>query len=165
VTTREEHEDILEIPNLEACHGTHDPKLIIIISISSSSSSSMEMVILINICCSLSYIRSITCNNMTVPVNLVSVSETVGDIALVSSANAGAVDMALRGSVLWLYSINAVLIGTVATRECITALCFSGAPEGLSVNIIAAGLASGAIRLETFLIHFVLCKYVRDKAR
>ena len=91
---------------------------------------------------------------MTVPVHLVSVSETLGDIALVSSANAGAAEIALGGSVLSLYSINAVLIGTVATRETITALCFSGAPEGVSVNVIAAGLASGAIRLETLLIYF-----------
>ncbi|GFG30500.1 hypothetical protein Cfor_08123, partial [Coptotermes formosanus] len=95
----------------------------------------------------LSYVRSISCNDMTVPVNLVSVSETLGDVALVSNVNAGAVETALGGSVLSLYSINAVLVGTVATRESITALCFSGAPEGVSVNIIAAGLANGAIRL------------------
>ena len=107
------------------------------------------MVTLIHIFCSLSYICSISCNNMTVPIHLVSVSETLGDIALVGSAKAGAAEIALGGSVLSLYSINAVLIGTVATRESITALCFSGAPEGVSVNVVAAGLASGAIRLET----------------
>jgi hypothetical protein len=125
----------------------------------------MVMVILIDIFCSLSYVRSISCNDMTVPVNLVSVSETLGDVALVSNVNAGAVETALGGSVLSLYSINAVLVGTVATRESITALCFSGAPEGVSVNIIAAGLANGAIRLETFLFGFALSKHLCDKAK
>jgi hypothetical protein len=89
--------------------------------------------------CSLSYIRHISGNNMTVPMNLVSVSETLGDIATVSSA-------ALEGSMLRLHSINAVPIGTVTMRDSITALCFSGSPEGVSVNVIAAGLANGAIR-------------------
>jgi len=89
-------------------------------------------------------------------VNLVSVSETLGDIAVVSSANPGTLEAPLGGSLLRLHSINAVLIGTVATRDSITALCFSCAPEGVSVNVIAAGLASGAIRLETLLIHFDL---------
>ena len=83
---------------------------------------------------------------MTMPVNLVSVSETLGDIAMVCSANAGGVEPAMGGSLLRLHSINAVPIGTVATRDNITAICFSGAPEGVSVNVIAAGLASGAIR-------------------
>ena len=123
------------------------------------------MVILFDIFHSLSYIRSISCNNMTVTVRLVSVSETLGDIALVSSANAGAAEITQRGSVLSLYSINAVLIGTVDTRESITALCFSGAPEGVSVNIIAAGLASGAIRLGTLLIYFVLSKPMHNKGK
>jgi hypothetical protein len=91
---------------------------------------------------------------MTMPVNLVSVSETLGDIATVSNANAGSLEAALGGSLLRLHSINAVPIGTVAMKDSITALCFSGAPEGVSVNVIAAGLASGAIRLETFLIYF-----------
>jgi hypothetical protein len=93
---------------------------------------------------------------MTMPVNLVSVSETLGDIATVSSANGGTLEATLGGSFLRLHSINAVPIGTVATREPITALCFSGAPEGVSVNVIAAGLASGAIRLETFLVYSIL---------
>jgi hypothetical protein len=79
-------------------------------------------------------------------VNLVSVSETLGDIALVSSASAGTLEAALGGSMLRLHSINAVPIGTVAMRDSITALCFSGSPEGVSVNVIAAGLANGAIR-------------------
>jgi hypothetical protein len=110
--------------------------------------------------CSLSYIRCISGNNMTMPVNLVSVSETLGDIATVSSANAGTLEAALGGSLLRLHSINAVPIGTVAMKESITALCFSGAPEGVSVNVIAAGLASGAIRLESFLIYFGLSYYI-----
>ena len=83
---------------------------------------------------------------MIKPVNLVSVSETLGDIAMVSSANAGTLEAPLGGSLLRLHSINAVPIGTVATRDNITAICFSGAPEGVSVNVIAAGLANGVIR-------------------
>ncbi|XP_069691772.1 lysosomal-trafficking regulator isoform X2 [Periplaneta americana] len=95
----------------------------------------------------LSYVRCISGNNMTMPVNLVSVSETLGDIAMVSSAGASSMETTLGGSLLRLHTINAVPIGTVATRDSITAICFSGAPEGVSVNVIAAGLASGAIRL------------------
>lgn len=31
--------------------------------------------------------------------------------------------------------------------ERVTCVCYSGAPEGISVNCVAAGLASGAVRL------------------
>lgn len=53
----------------------------------------------------------------------------------------------VNGSSLSLHSINAVFVGTVNIPEQITAVCFSTAPEGLSVNVIATGLFDGTIRL------------------
>lgn len=53
----------------------------------------------------------------------------------------------VKGSSLTLHTVNADFVGTVNTHEQITAVCFSSAPEGLSVNVIATGLFNGTIRL------------------
>ncbi|XP_034250095.1 lysosomal-trafficking regulator isoform X2 [Thrips palmi] len=53
----------------------------------------------------------------------------------------------VKGSSLSLHTVNAALVGTVNISEQITAVCFSTAPEGLSVNVIATGLFNGSIRL------------------
>lgn len=37
--------------------------------------------------------------------------------------------------------------GSVKVPERVTCVCYSNAPEGISVNCVAAGLASGAVRL------------------
>lgn len=52
----------------------------------------------------------------------------------------------VRGSSLSLHTVNATFVGTINTLEQITAVCFSTAPEGLSVNVIATGLFNGTIR-------------------
>lgn len=44
-------------------------------------------------------------------------------------------------------TINGVLVGQVSVVEKVCCLCYSNAPEGISVNVIAAGLETGAIRL------------------
>ena len=93
------------------------------------------------------YVRSIILNG---PVQLVEISKTSGDIACINTSEEGdkSNDESTK-SVLSLYSINGK---EVASRSCepkITALTFSSAPEGLSVNVIATGhgLRTGVIRL------------------
>nr|CAD7196152.1 unnamed protein product [Timema douglasi] len=90
---------------------------------------------------SLTYVRSLP-DTTGSPVRLVAVSETLGDIATVLSDPGRE-----TGSILRLHTINTVPVGEVASKETITALCFSSAPEGVSVNVMAAGLDTGAIRL------------------
>lgn len=53
----------------------------------------------------------------------------------------------VKGSSLALHTVNAAFVGVVNISEQITAVCFSTAPEGLSVNVIATGLFNGSIRL------------------
>lgn len=94
--------------------------------------------------------RSITCPN-NCPVNLLTVSETLGDIAAVhdcSQSNRNESTSRSESSVceLRVYTINARPIGKIAMCSKITSLCYSNAPEGVSVNVIATGLDSGIIR-------------------
>ncbi|KAK3927653.1 Lysosomal-trafficking regulator [Frankliniella fusca] len=53
----------------------------------------------------------------------------------------------VKGSSLTLHTINTVFIGRIDMPEQITAVCFSTASEGLSVNVVATGLFNGTIRL------------------
>ncbi|GLH06434.1 Neurobeachin [Gryllus bimaculatus] len=85
----------------------------------------------------LSYVRSVP--KVGSPVNLVCISETMGDVATVCHSSSS--------STLRLYTINTSLVGSVNSPIPITALCFSSAPEGISVNVIATGLANGAVSL------------------
>ncbi|XP_061172369.1 lysosomal-trafficking regulator-like isoform X2 [Saccostrea echinata] len=86
----------------------------------------------------LCYVRSITSHLS--PVRVVAISSTLGDIASVSQKG--------PGSQLMLHSINATPIAKSTTLEsCINCLCFSTAPEGQSVNILAGGMDNGIIRL------------------
>lgn len=71
-------------------------------------------------------------------VQQVAVSDVSGDIA--TSGPAGS------GSCLRLYTVNASLVGKVACEEQICSLCFSCAPEGLAINVIAAGLNTGDVK-------------------
>ena len=88
--------------------------------------------------------------NLDGPVYLTEISKTSGDIAAVSKTNG--IEQSTnknKGSVLSLYSINGEKI---AYRKCeppISALAFSSAPEGTSVNVVATGhgLQTGVIRL------------------
>lgn len=69
----------------------------------------------------------------------VAVSDTLGDIATVCYDKN-------KDCILRLHTINATLVSTVTVPEQITALCFSTAPEGVSVNVIATGHSNGLIR-------------------
>ena len=89
----------------------------------------------------MSYVRSIGWNNKgqkTKSHQLVKVSSTSGDIAIVTSA-----------SDLCLYSVNARFIGAQKKVEpAITSLAFSHESEGTAVNVIATGhCQTGVIRL------------------
>lgn len=50
-------------------------------------------------------------------------------------------------SLIRVHTINAEFVGSVKTVEQVTCICYSGAPEGVSVNCIAAGLDTGGVKL------------------
>lgn len=54
------------------------------------------------------------------------------------------------GSFLKVHTINGDIVGTVKLVENITAVCYSTAPEGTSVNVIATGLDNGIIQYVFF---------------
>lgn len=45
------------------------------------------------------------------------------------------------------HTINGISVGTVRVVEKVCCICYSNAPEGISVNVIAVGLETGSIRL------------------
>ncbi|KAK9307869.1 hypothetical protein QLX08_001934 [Tetragonisca angustula] len=93
---------------------------------------------------SLTYIRSISCDQNH-SIHLLSISETLGDIAVVyeiPSENTSSSQSELK-----VFTINSRAVGSILSRGRITALCYSNAPEGVSVNVIATGLNNGVIRL------------------
>ncbi|XP_030854753.1 lysosomal-trafficking regulator isoform X2 [Strongylocentrotus purpuratus] len=73
-------------------------------------------------------------------ITAVAVSEVSGDIASASDVAAGV-------SELTLWSINADLIGRVFCHSRMLCLSFSTAPEGISINAIAAGCYDGIVRM------------------
>ncbi|XP_046739127.1 lysosomal-trafficking regulator isoform X3 [Diprion similis] len=95
----------------------------------------------------LSYVRSVQSDHCY-PVSLLSISETLGDIAIVFNVlTVNKDDVTSNTSELRVYTINTRLVGTIASKRRMTALCYSNAPEGVSVNVIATGLDDGVIRL------------------
>ena len=74
------------------------------------------------------------------PVTQLAVSRTIGDLACVTEPRTDLSRLELR-------SINGTLIASTNCSPLITSLCFSSAPEGVSINCLAAGLADGTIRL------------------
>lgn len=68
------------------------------------------------------------------------VSEISGDLVTVGS------DTESGGSTVRLHTINIALVGSVTTRDYITAVCFSTAPDGVAINVIATGMSNGVIR-------------------
>ncbi|XP_017760097.1 PREDICTED: lysosomal-trafficking regulator isoform X2 [Eufriesea mexicana] len=95
---------------------------------------------------SLTYIRSILCDQ-NYPIRLLSISETLGDIAVTYKISNVSENTSSSQSELKVFTINARAVGSVLSRKKITALCYSNAPEGVSVNVIATGLDNGVIRL------------------
>jgi hypothetical protein len=66
------------------------------------------------------------------------ICDTLGDLVTVGSDG--------ETSSVRLHSINALLIGNIATQLRVTAITCSTAPEGTSVNVIAAALADFTIQ-------------------
>ncbi|CAG2104964.1 unnamed protein product [Medioppia subpectinata] len=75
-------------------------------------------------------------------VDLLAISETLGDIVSVSHHS----DRQME-SIFCVHTINGELVGQVVTDTRITAVCYSTAPEGLSVNVIATAFIDGSIKL------------------
>lgn len=50
-------------------------------------------------------------------------------------------------SALYVHTINGSLVGFVNCHTQVTAVCYSNAPEGISVNVIVVGMADGLVRL------------------
>ncbi|XP_060836143.1 lysosomal-trafficking regulator isoform X2 [Rhopalosiphum padi] len=96
----------------------------------------------------IAYVRSL--EPMMSPINLVSINEILGDIVTIAyNYNSGK-------SIMTLQTINASHIGSIESDKKITAVCFSNAPEGISVNIIATGLEDGSVKLwSTWDLSFV----------
>lgn len=90
---------------------------------------------------SIIYVRSIELN--TYPLTLLTVSNTLGDIASVSHEN----DKDGCESILNLHTINASFVASTSIKAVVTSICYSSAPEGISINVIACGLSNGVIRL------------------
>uniref|UniRef100_A0A2S2Q1U2 Lysosomal-trafficking regulator n=1 Tax=Sipha flava TaxID=143950 RepID=A0A2S2Q1U2_9HEMI len=86
----------------------------------------------------IAYVRSL--KPMLYPINLVAISETLGDIVTIIY------NSDIKKSVMTLQSINANYIGSLENDKKITSVCFSNAPEGISVNIIATGLEDGSVK-------------------
>ncbi|XP_043802413.1 lysosomal-trafficking regulator isoform X3 [Apis laboriosa] len=95
---------------------------------------------------SLTYIRSIFCDQ-NYPIRLLSISETLGDIAVTYEVPKINENTSSSESELKVFTINARAVGSILSKTKITAVCYSNAPEGVSVNVIATGLDNGVIRL------------------
>ncbi|XP_011343929.2 lysosomal-trafficking regulator isoform X3 [Ooceraea biroi] len=96
---------------------------------------------------SLTYVRSVVCDQ-GFAVHLLCISETLGDVA--ATYEIPTTDDTIptaNQSEMRVYTVNARAVGSVLSRGHITALCYSNAPEGVSVNVIATGLDNGVIRL------------------
>lgn len=88
----------------------------------------------------LSYVRTF-CDTDT-PIHLTCISPTLGDVAIVFKSPPDSF-----GSRLLVQTINGQTISDFNTKTQITAICYSGAPEGTSVNLLVAGFIDGSIQM------------------
>lgn len=98
----------------------------------------------------LTYIRTIHHNNNKRSIELLTVSDTLGDIISISSNQQGisnGENASLPASILYAHTINGVFVNSLRCRDKATAVCCSSAPEGISVNVIVVGFQDGTIRL------------------
>ncbi|CAG9119585.1 unnamed protein product [Plutella xylostella] len=114
----------------------------------------------------LTYIRTLPNRDM-VPVTHVTISDTLCDVATVHDLTAPRAAVSTEktdksdvddsdsyekdncnfSSLIRVHTCNATFVGSVKVVEKVTAVCYSNAPEGVSVNSIAAGLSTGGVRL------------------
>ncbi|CAN7995348.1 unnamed protein product [Ixodes hexagonus] len=88
----------------------------------------------------LEYVRTVVAGRR--PICLVCVSDTLGDIATVEADAGGS-----TGSTLHVHTLNGISVGELNTDVPISAVCYSAANEGVSINVLAAGFTDGRIRL------------------
>lgn len=84
-------------------------------------------------------------------IHLLCISETLGDVAATHNIPRSEDNAANNQSELTVHTINATDVGSILSRRRVTALCYSNAPEGVSVNVIATGLDNGIIRYNVWL--------------
>lgn len=82
-------------------------------------------------------------------IHLLCISETLGDVAATYDIPRSEDKVINNQSELTVHTINARAVGSILSKRCVTALCYSNAPEGVSVNVIATGLDNGVIRYDT----------------
>lgn len=86
-------------------------------------------------------------SNQSSEIRLSTISDTLGDLALIEHSRESDRILASR---LRVFTINGQPIGEVSTKRqhpYFTALCYSTATEGLAVNVIATGLSDGNVKL------------------
>ncbi|CAH2107922.1 unnamed protein product [Euphydryas editha] len=107
----------------------------------------------------LTYIRTLPNRDM-LPVTCVAISETLSDVATVHEPGAGGAaggdgdaheyERGAAGThraLLRVHTVNGKFVGVARVAQAVTCACYSAAPEGVSVNCVAVGLASGGVRL------------------
>lgn len=87
----------------------------------------------------LSYVR--TYCDIGSSIDIVCISPTLGDVAIVLKSQ----DQ--MGSRVIVQTINGQIISDFNTKVEVTAICYSGAPEGTSVNLLVAGFSDGSIQM------------------
>lgn len=95
--------------------------------------------------------RSIVCDQ-GYAIHLLCISETLGDVAVTYNIPRSEDNANSNQSELTVHTINARTVGSILSRRRVTALCYSNAPEGVSVNVIATGLDNGIIRYICYFI-------------
>ncbi|XP_011866548.1 PREDICTED: lysosomal-trafficking regulator isoform X3 [Vollenhovia emeryi] len=95
---------------------------------------------------SLTYVRSIV-RDQGYAIHLLCISETLGDVAATCDIPRSEHNASNNQSELTVHTVNARAVGSILSRRRVTALCYSNAPEGVSVNVVATGLDNGIIRL------------------
>ncbi|OTF73990.1 BEACH domain containing protein, partial [Euroglyphus maynei] len=90
------------------------------------------------------YLRTILDTNHNVTVAMSTISNTLGDMAVVTY---GKKELT---SQLYVFTLNGQPVADIHTNRSephITSICYSSCPEGISVNVIATGLSDGSIKL------------------
>ncbi|XP_077530506.1 lysosomal-trafficking regulator mauve isoform X1 [Haemaphysalis longicornis] len=87
----------------------------------------------------LEYVRTLVKGSS--PITLACISNTLGDVATVQTTEGS------EHTRVQVHTINGARVGELSTDVGIGAICYSAAPEGTSINVLAAGCADGRIRL------------------
>jgi len=96
----------------------------------------------------LCYIRSLAKHESAI--ECVSISDSTGDIATACNTD--------KKAYIHLWTINAKPIGQISVSGHVNCLAFSNLPDGIAVNVIAAGFQDGSIRMwDTWKLNALRC--------